>query len=78
MSKNYEEVTFFHVLHSKQDDKWHVKEGNGGTISAYPSKDDAIEKSHRIGRSNAVWEKASDHPQNKWNLRSDQSYLAFV
>ncbi len=42
---------FFHVLHSKQDNKWHIKEGNGGTIASYPSKEEAIKKATELAES---------------------------
>ena len=39
-------VTFYHVI--KEDNQWHVKEDNGGTINAYLSKDEAIQKATEI------------------------------
>lgn len=38
----------FHVLHSKHDGKWHIKEGSGGTIDAFASKDEAIAKATKL------------------------------
>jgi len=38
----------YHVLHSKQDDQWHVKEGNGGTIISCVTKEEAVKKATEL------------------------------
>lgn len=41
--------TFFHVLHSKLDNKWHIKQDNAeNTIIAYDSKEEAIREAMNI------------------------------
>jgi predicted AAA+ superfamily ATPase len=41
-----ENVTFYHVI--REDNAWHVKEDNGGTINAFISKEEAIQKATEI------------------------------
>ncbi len=43
--------TFYHVLHSKQDGRWHLKAGNeAGSVASYPSKEAAIEEATRLAQ----------------------------
>lgn len=48
MLKGQIQKKFFHVLRSKQDEKWHVKEDNGGTIDAFYQKNDAVAKAMEL------------------------------
>ena len=41
-----ESVTFFHVM--RQNHLWHIKEDNGGSITACPSKEEAIQKATEL------------------------------
>jgi len=51
MLKAGENKIFFHVMHSREDGKWHIKPGNEGTIVSYDSKEKAVSKATELAQS---------------------------
>ena len=45
-TKNYK--IFFHILYSKQDDKWYVRIEDSNTMTVHASKTEAIEKAMQL------------------------------
>lgn len=45
-----ERKIFFHVMYSRKDGEWHIKEGDGDTITSFISKDEAINKATELAQ----------------------------
>lgn len=46
---------FFHVTHSKNDNKWHVKEVKGQNYETFDSKEKAIEQAEKHAKNVERW-----------------------
>jgi len=45
---NLQDKTFFHVLYSHQDEKWHVKEDSGESLAIRDCKAEAIQEAMEL------------------------------
>lgn len=50
-----ERKIFFHVMYSRKDGAWHIKEGDGDTITSFASKDEAINKATELAQNTKAY-----------------------